>query len=166
MAYTQADKDALRRAYVFDALPLEKAAQMVGVSTPTACRWKAQAKKIGDDWDLVKSARTVADGSLEELARGLLTEIVILFKTATDAVKADDLDAKEKVQLLTMLSDSYTKAIGANKKLMPTTDKLAVAMQVIELLGDFIKDNKPNLMQDFVDVLVPFGAMVEKEFNG
>lgn len=165
MAYTTADKDKVRRAYIFDKLPLDKCAILHGISYPTVQRWKKEAKQAGDDWDKVKSAQTLAGGEIEDVARTLLTDLVIIFKTTMDGVKNDDLDAKTKVQLLASLADSYNKSISANKKLMPTTDKLAVAMTVMEMLGKYIQEYKPEAMAVFVEILVPFGELLSKEFE-
>lgn len=163
MAYTQADKDKVRRAYIFERLSLDKVASVHNISYPTVLRWKNQAKKAGDDWDKVKSAQTLAGGDVEDVARALLTDLIIIFKTTMDSVKTSHLDAVVKVQLLTSLADSYNKAINANKKMMPVTDKLAIAMTVMEMLGNYIKDNKPEAMALFVEILVPFGEFLDKE---
>ena len=166
VVYAQADKDNLRRSYVFDGMPLDKCANLHGVSYPTAQRWRREAKELGDDWDKVKSAHSLAGGELEEVARQILTDFVIQFKTTMELVKnSADLDAKTRVELLTSLSDSYNKAISANRKLMPETSKLAVALSVIERLAEFIKDNKPELLESYLGVLEPFGQLIEKEFK-
>lgn len=166
MAYHKDSKEQLRRAYVFDNLSLEKAAKLLGVSYPTAQRWKNKAKQDGDDWDKVKSAHTLAGGSIEALARQLLTDFVVQFKATMDLVKDDDaLDAKTRVELLTSLSDSYNKAIGANKKLMPEVSKLAIAMQVVNELGDYIKEHKPEVLPLFIEVLEPFGERLVRSFS-
>lgn len=166
MAYSQAIKGAVRRSYVFDQLPLEKCALIHGISYPTLQRWKKEACAKGDDWDKVKSAQTLAEGEIEDVARQLLTDLIIIFKTTMDTVKIDsELNSVAKVQLLTSLADSYNKAINANKKLMPTTDRLAIAMTVMELLSKYIQDTKPDMMGAFIDILVPFGELLSKEFD-
>lgn len=119
----------------------------------------------GDDWDKVKSAHSLAGGELEAVARQILTDFVIQFKATMELVKADELDAKTRVELLTSLSDSYNKAISANRKLMPETSKLAVALSVIERLAEFIKDNKPEMLESYLSMLEPFGQLIEREFK-
>lgn len=165
MAYSQADKDKIRRAYIFDKLPLDKCAMLHGISYPTVQRWKKQALDNGDDWDKVKSAQTLAGGEIEDVARTLLTDLIIIFKNTTDSVKSDEIDSVTKVKLLASLADSYNKSVSANKKLMPVTDKLAVAMTVMEMLGRYIQDTKPEAMAVFVEILVPFGELLSKEFE-
>lgn len=166
MAHSQATKDELRRLYVFEQLSLEKAANVMSVSYGTAQRWKNQAQKQGDDWDKVKSAHSLAGGELEDVARQILTDLVLQFKATMELVKADiEIDAKTRVELLTSLSDSYNKAISANRKLMPETSKLAVAMQVLQKFAEHLKTHKPELMTEFLDVLEPFGQEIEQELK-
>ena len=83
MAHDQATKDKLRRLYVFERLSLEIAAGQCGVSFATARRWKASAEKAGDDWERVRAAHTMAGGSLEDIARQLLTDLVLQFKAVS-----------------------------------------------------------------------------------
>lgn len=165
MAYSQDDKDKVRKAYIFDKLPLDKCASLHGISYATVQRWKNQARARGDDWDKVKSAQTLAGGEIEDVARELLTELIIIFKNTTDSVKSDEIDSVTKVKLLASLADSYNKAVSANRKLMPVTDKLAIAMTVMEMLGRYIQETKPEAMPIFVEILVPFGEVLSKEFE-
>lgn len=166
MAHAQSTKDELRRLYVFDQLSLASCAVTVDVSYATAQRWKNQAQELGDDWDKVRSAHAMAGGEIEDIARQILTDFVIQFKSTMDIIKEDtELGAKTRVELLTSLSDSYNKAIGANKKLLPTTSKLAVALEVLERLANYIKEHKPELLVDFMDILEPFGTLIEKELK-
>lgn len=165
MAYTQEDKDKVRKSYICDRLSLDSVASVHSIPYQTVQRWKKQAKERGDDWDKIRTAQTLAGGEVENVARELLTDLIIIFKTTMDNVKNDEIDAKTKVGLLASLSDSYHKAISANKKLMPVTDKLAVAMTVMEMLGKYIKDTKPEAMPVFAEILVPFGEVLSKEFE-
>lgn len=165
MAHDKSKKDEIRRLYVFEQLSLANCAILMAVSYQTAQRWKRQAKKAGDDWDRVKSAHTMAGGELEDIARQILTDFVLQFKATMEMVKHDDIDAKTRVELLTSLSDSYNKAISANRKLMPETSKLAIALQVLEKLANFIKETKPDLLMAFMEVLQPFGERLEKDLK-
>lgn len=166
MAHSQATREDLRKRYIFEGLSLEKAAGLGGVSYGTAQRWKNQALQNGDDWDKVKSAHSLAGGELEDVARQILTDLVLQFKATMILVQADaEIDAKTRVELLTSLSDSYNKAISANRKLMPETSKLAVAMQVLQRLAEYIKEHEPDLLVDFLSVLEPFGVLIEQELR-
>ena len=165
MAHDVNTKTELRRLYLFERLSLEVAAAQVGVSLPTARRWKQQAAEFGDDWDKLRAAHTLAGTDLEDVARQLLTDLVLQFKATMEALQVAEIGAAERVQLLTSLSDSYNKAISANKKLMPETSKLAVALQVVEMLAAYLKQHKPDLLMDFMQILEPFGKTLEKELK-
>lgn len=141
MAHAQATKDKLRRLYVFERLSLEVAAGQCGVSFATARRWKDKAEAEGDNWEKLRAAHTMAGTELE------------------------DIPASERVTLLTSLSDSYNKAISANKKLLPETSRLAVAMEVLEKFAAWIKVKRPELLGAFLDELILFGKKLDKELK-
>ena len=165
MAHGQETRDKLRRLYVFERLSLEVAAGQCGVSFATARRWKDKAETAGDNWEKLRAAHTMAGKDLEDIARQLLTDLVLQFKGTMDALAREDIPASERVTLLTSLSDSYNKAISANKKLLPETSRLAVALEVLEKLADWLKTKRPELLGAFLDELEPFGAMLEKELK-
>ncbi len=166
MAYDKATRDALRRSYVFDRLSLEKSASIHSVSYPTARAWKAKAKTAGDDWDKIRTAHTMAGGEIEDIARQLLTDLIVQYKTTIDLVKMDaDITALQRVELLTSLSDSYNKALSASKKLVPETSKLATALQVLDKLSEYIKVNNPQQLIIFVEILQGFAENLQKELK-
>lgn len=166
MAHDNHAKNEVRRLYIFQNLSLASCAVVCKVSYATAMRWKKQAKEVGDDWDKVKSAHTLAGGSIEDVSRQILTELIMQFKTTMDKLKNDEnLSAKERVALLASLSDGYNKSVGASRKLMPETSELATAMKVLDKFANFIQENKPELLEAFVDVLEHFGEMLEKELK-
>lgn len=166
MAHDKSKKADVRKRYVFDGMSLATCATMASVSYATAQRWKNAARDAGDDWDKVKAAHTMAGGELEDIGRQILTDFVVQFKSTMDMIRGDDaLTATARVELLTSLSDSYNKAIAANKKIMPETSKLAVALQVLEMLAEYLRERHPDLLMPFMDVLQPFGEVLEKELK-
>ncbi len=166
MAHDNHAKNEVRRLYVFENLSLVSCAVATKVSYQTAMRWKKQAKDVGDDWDKVRTAHTLAGGSIEEISRQILTDLITQFKATMDKLKHDEnLSAKERVALLASLSDSYNKSVGASRKLMPETSELATAMKVLERLSKYIQEHKPEVLEVFVSVLEPFGEVLEKEFS-
>lgn len=166
MAYPQAVRDELRELYVFERLSLEMAAKQVGISIATARRWKFSAEETGDNWDKLRAAHTMAGSELEDIARQILTDLVLQFKATMDAIAADaEIDAQTRVELLTSLSDSYNKAISANRKLTPEASKLAIALQVIELLTEFISAKHSKHLSVFVGILEAFAPVLERELK-
>ena len=166
MAHSQDTKDMLRKKYIFEGLSLAMAAEMTKVSYPTAQRWKNAAAAANDDWDKVKVAHSMAGGDLEDMSRQILTDFIIQFKATMEAVRVDtDIPPQVRVGLLTSLSDSYNKAISSSRKMLPETSKLAVALQVLELLAKYIQEHNPDLLMEFMSVLEPFGHLIEKELK-
>lgn len=166
MAHDKDKKNQVRKSYVFDGLSLASCAMLADISYGTAQRWKNVAKDQGDDWDKVRVAYTMAGSDIEDLGRQILTDFIVQFKTTMDKVREDEgLSSTQRVELLTSLSDSYNKAISANKKIMPETNKLAVALQVVEMLSKYIAEHKPELLTVFMEVLEPFGVLLDKELK-
>lgn len=166
MAHSQATKDDLRKKYIFDGLSLAIAAKQCKVSYPTAQRWKNVAAEAGDNWDKVKVASTMAGGDIEGVSREILTGFIIQFKATMDAIKDDHMvSAMDRVEMLTSLADAYNKTVASSRKLLPETSKLAVALQVLELLAKHIQEHKPELLIEFMSVLEPFGRLIEKELK-
>ena len=166
MAHDTDKKSQVRKSYVFDGLSLASCAMLADVSYSTAQRWKNVAKDAGDDWDKIKAANTLAGSELEDIGRQILTDFIVQFKTTMDKIREDEtLTSTARVELLTSLADSYNKAIAANKKIMPETNKLAVALQVVEMLSKYIGEHKPELLMSFMEVLEPFGDLLDKELK-
>lgn len=166
MAHPQETRDGVRKAYVFDRLSLEIAAAMNGVSYGTARRWKQQAQNAGDDWDKIQSAQLIAGGGLEEVARQVLSGLVMQFQATMEAVQADtDINPAMKVKLLASLADAYNKTVAASKKVLPETSSLATAMQVLQRLAEFVRKNYPKHAPAFAEILEPFGAVIAKELG-
>ncbi len=166
MAHPIATRDQLRRHYVFDRLSLDKAADLTGVAYGTAKRWKDAAAKEGDDWDKVRSAHTLAGGELEDIARQLLTDLIVQYQATIELIKQNpDFGALQRVQLLTSLSDSYNKALAASKRLVPETSKLATALEVVDALSDYIRSHHSSHLAAFVEILPGFAEKLEKEMK-
>lgn len=166
MAYDHSTRDELRKIYCYDKLSLEKAAVVVGVSEPTARRWKKDAADAGDDWEKVRLAHTSAGGDMENIAKQLLTDLLIQYQTTITLIKDDnEMPAMARVELLTSLSDSYNKALSASRKLTPEVSRLATALEVLEKLSLFIKAKHPAQLFVFVEILGEFGEILEKELK-
>lgn len=166
MAHSQSTKDDLRKKYIFDGLSLAMAAVTTDVGYATAQRWKNQAADAGDDWDKVKVAHTMAGGDFEDMSRQILTDFIIQFKATMDMVKTtEQILPSQRVEMLTSLADAYNKTIASSRKILPETSKLAVALQVLELLAKYIQEHKPDLLIEFMSVLDPFGDLIAKELK-
>jgi len=166
MAHPVETRDALRASYVQGRLSLEVVAAMHGVAYGTARRWKQAALLAGDDWDKAQSAQLIAGGGLEAVARQVLVGLVTQLQATMEAVQNDaEQPSPVKVQLLASLADAYNKAVAASKKALPETSALAIGMQVLEKLADFVAKRYPQHALAFGEILAPFGEQLQRELT-
>ncbi|MBC3214852.1 DUF1804 family protein, partial [Serratia fonticola] len=145
---------------------LEIAAAQQGVSFATARRWKSAAADKGDDWDKFRAANLLAGGGMEDVARAVLMGLVVQYQATLEKIQTTpDIPPQKQVEMLASLADAYNKAISASKKILPETNSLAIAMDVIQQLALFIKTHYPQHLEAFADVLEPFGHEVEKHYG-
>lgn len=166
MAHPQEIRDKLRQLYVGGGQSLETAAQMCGITQATARRWRGQAKDKGDDWDRLRAAYTLAGGKIEDLGRAMMAGFLQQYHHTMELLQADAGTAPaDKVKLLASLADAFNKTVAANAKILPETGRLAVALQVIEMMLCFTQEQYPEHLAALVAVLEPFGVEVEKRFR-
>lgn len=147
-----------RKHYVFDRLSLEQAAKLVEVTYSTAKRWKEKAAAEGDDWDKLKNASALAGGDIEQLSQQILTEMLVQFNSVLELIKADaEMAAVTRVELLSSLMDNIHKSMSAMRRFLPETNALAIGMQVLRGLAEFVQTRFPQHGAAFVEILEPFG---------
>ncbi|WP_049262143.1 DUF1804 family protein [Neisseria bacilliformis] len=167
MAHPNETRDKLRGLYV-NSTSLEAAAAICGVSYGTARKWRETAKDKGDDWDRLRAAYTLSDGSIEDLARAIMTGFLVQYQntmTMLQDAPAEELPPDKRVLLLGSLADAYTKTVAANKRVLPETSELATALKVLEMLYAFVREKHPKHLAAFAEIIEPFGAVLEKEFK-
>ncbi|MGC0153291.1 DUF1804 family protein [Chromobacterium vaccinii] len=166
MAHAPEIRDKLRRLYVLDRLSLEVAAMQCGVSMSTASRWKRESTEAGDDWDKLRAAHILAGGGIENIARAALSGFMVQYQATMEALQVDpDTPAEKKVSMLASLADSFNKTIAASKRVLPETSQLATAMDVVQKMAMFIRENYPQHTAAFVEVLQPFGDELAKLYG-
>lgn len=166
MAHSDDTRRAVRASFVFDQLTLEASTALHQVPVPTARRWKGEARRAGDDWDKAQAAQLLAGGGIEEIARQTMAAFIQQVQATTTALQADtDLPPAERAKLLASLSDSFAKLMVSNRRLMPETDRLAVAMDVIQRFGEFIAKRRPALAGEFVEQLESFGDEIARAYG-
>ena len=62
------------------------------------------------------------------------------------------------------LADSFAKSVAASKRVLPETNRLAIALEVLEKQLVFVQQNFPQHLEAFVQVAEPFAAEVERYF--
>ncbi len=167
MAHGPEVRAAVRAAYVYEALSLEAAAERFNVAFGTASRWKREAKDNGDDWDKSRAAARLAGQGADNVSREVLEEFVTLFQSTIAQLKdSPDVPALAKAEALSRLSDAYYKTMRAVAATNPKLNRLAVAMEVIQLLTKFIREDYPQHTGAFLDMLETFGQRVSEVFGG
>lgn len=166
MAHGEDVRRKVRAAFVFDQLGLEISAVKHGVPEATAKRWKRDAKEAGDDWDKARSAQMIAGGGIEDVVRQTLAVVVQQVQATVELLQnSPDMPPGEKVKALSSLADAYNKLMAVSKRLMPETDKLAVAMDVIKRLDAFIRENAPQQAGPFSELLPSFGQELARAYG-
>lgn len=165
MAHPIETRQAVRSAYVHDRLPLEAAADRAGVAYQTARTWKARAKQDGDDWDKARSANLLASGGLGDITAQLLEDFTLLFQAVVEDITQGDYDGLKKAEALSRLSDAYTKTMKAAAGGDPKIARLSVALETLQMLADYIKEQHPEALGLYSQILEPFGARVNQAFG-
>ena len=166
MAHGEDTRRKVKAAYVFDQLALELAAAKEGVPLATARNWKREAKAAGDDWDKARSAQLIAGGGIEDVVRQTLAVVIQQVQATVEAIQNDGtMPPGEKVKALSSMADAYNKLIAASRRLMPETDRLAVATDVAKRLSEFIRANYPQHVGAFTEILGPFGEALARAYG-
>lgn len=166
MAHSEDKRRAVRAAYVFEQLSLEVAALKHEVPFATARNWKKAGKELGDDWDKARAAQMIAGGGFESVVRQTFAIVVQQVQASVVAIQQDpDMPAETKVKMLASLADAYNKMFALSKRLMPETDKLGVATDVVTRLVEFTRTKHPKHAMALLEVLEPFGDELAKVYG-
>lgn len=159
MAHSKDVVAAVRASYVFEGLYLKDIERRHRLPGRTVERWKRRAFEKGDDWDTARAAVRMSRGGEEVLAANVLEQFVYLFQaTLTELKDNDELKAPQKVEALSKLADAYGKTTAAMRRANPNLSKLSIAMEVLDLLAQFVRKRAPQAAPALLEVLEPFGA--------
>lgn len=165
MAHAPETRQSVRRAYVYDRLPLEAAAEREAVSYATARNWKRKAKEEGDDWDRARAASRMASGGLGDLTTRVLEEFALLFQVTMEEIGSGEFDGIQKAEAMSRLADAYTKTVKAAGGGDSSIGKLAVAMEILERLVAFVQRHYPQHAGALLEVLEPFGEELNQAYG-
>ena len=80
------------------------------------------------------------------------------------AVEQDlEMAPAEKTQLLASCADSTAKLTATMRRMMPETDALAVRMDVLRRLAEFVRTQYPQHVAAFAEMLEPFGEELARD---
>ena len=55
--------------------------------------------------------------------------------------------------------------VASSKRLLPEVSEMATAIKTVKMFGDFVQANKPELLQEFLELLNGFAETLDKEFK-
>lgn len=160
MAYSKDVKNQARNLYIETGLSLEAIANELKIGKNTVLAWKSGAKAVGDDWEKMRALN--ANQRLGSLGQAIVVQLLINFEKAlVEFSQLEDTPPLAKVKMLSELSESFNRAIIANKRLSPELQKWDVVLEVIDDLTEFIKQHEPDKLKTFGDILEPFGEYLK-----
>lgn len=165
MAHPPETRQAVRRSYVAERLPLEAAAEKHGVSYHTTRQWKRAAKAAGDDWDRARAAARMAAGGLGDLTTQVLEEFALLFQSTMEQIGSGEYDGIQKAEAMSRLADAYTKTMKAAGGGDAGIAKLSVALDVLGRLVTFVQEHYPHHAEALLEVLEPFGESLNGAYG-
>jgi len=140
MAHAPDKKIKLRAAYI-GGLPLEAAADKIGVPLPTARNWFREARAAGDDWDKFQRASLIVAGGGVEQAMGRIIAAALLRCEALLETPPDDIEAS--IKAMSTLGDTIAKLNAASGKWMPEADKLAIEAAAVKRFAELLVKHHP-----------------------
>lgn len=134
MAHPPEKRQALRTAYI-GGLPLEAAADKVGVPYATARNWFRSAREEGDDWDKFRAASLIVAGGGIEQAMGRIIAAGLMRCEALLERIGQITDPGEAADAVAALGDTISKLKNAAKSFMPEVSEQAVAIETLKSLS-------------------------------
>jgi hypothetical protein len=165
MAHGPEARAAVRAAYVHQALPIEQAARQCGVPEATARNWKAKARRGGDDWDRARAASYMSGQGSDTVMMSVLQSILILTQSTLADLETAQIDPLERVEAISRLTDAYHKTSAAISRGSPKLSRLAMAMEILEKLVEFVRTQHPQHAAALLTVLEPFGAELARAYS-
>lgn len=163
-----ADQDIKRKArseYIYKRKTQAMIALSVGVSAATIRRWKAAAKRQGDDWDVARAAHMVAGEGLDAVITTVVEEFMIMAQNMIEELKEPDQPLDKRVQQITSLADAMNKMTVAAGKLAPKISELGVAQDVIRRLTEFVREEFPDHAPVILEIAEPFAEHLVEAYG-
>lgn len=165
MAYGAETKAALRVAVVHEGLHIEAAAKRLGVSIRTAQNWQRRARAEGDDWRRARTLSYMHGKGSDQVLMSVLESIVNLTQQTLADIQVAEIEPLDRVEAISRLVDAYHKTSAAVAKNSPRLSRLAVAMEVLEKLAEYIGARHPALAPALLEVLEPFGQDLARQYG-
>ncbi len=163
-----ANDDTRRKArsdYIYRRMSGTTIALLYNVSRSTFGRWKSNAKKKGDDWDIARSASIIAGEGIEVVVSTVVEDFMVMAQSLLEEIKGDAVPVDQKVKHLVSLADAMTKMTSAAGKLAPSISELGVAQDVMRHLLDFVRAEFPQHANVVLEILEPFGERLPELYS-
>lgn len=166
MARDEDKKRQARKRFIFERQSVPTICLALGISDSTLRRWKKDARQLGDDWDVARSATMLAGEGLETVVASVVEDFVILFQATVEDVKSSEtLQAADRVKLMASLSDAFNKMVSSAGRVAPKLSELGVANDVLSRLAEFVRIEFPQHSSAFVEILEPFGDRLAEVYG-
>ena len=147
-----------------EGLSYELIAKKLNVSHSTILRWKRKDAGTPFDWDHLRYLGMLSQDSIENLNQAILAKFLDMLDTTIKEVYQADLSPTEKTKDLASLGDTFNKMISAMKKTTPEVAVAEVALKVLEIIIDTIKEDR-DLSERFTLYLDKINERIIQEFS-
>ncbi len=166
MAHPKDTRIKARNMYVQTRCAIPTISAALDVPEGTLRKWKGDAKQSGDDWDIARAAATMKGEGLETMVSAVIEDFTVMFQVTMEQVKEDpNIKPDSKVKLMASLSDSFNKMVLAAGRSAPKLNEMAIAMDVVKRLAEFIAGEFPQHGTAFQEILEPFGTEIVKVYQ-
>jgi hypothetical protein len=142
MAHPPEKRLALRTGYI-GGLPLEQAADKVGVPYATARNWYRDARANDDDWDKFRNASLiVAGGGIEQAMGRIIAAGLLRCEALLERVGEID-DPADAAAAVASLGDTMSKLRVAAKSFMPEVSEQVIVADTLKALAVWTGDAAP-----------------------
>jgi hypothetical protein len=156
----------LRSLYVHGNFTLESAAEQMQISKRSAMRWKNQALSEGDDWDRARLAHLISQEGRDAFIASMVDGFVTANLTCQRLIaEAPDMSPMQRVNLLASLADSFAKVMRAQERAQPDVNRQAVAMEVMEHLLRFVREQYPKHSGVLLEIYDPFAVEINNVYS-
>jgi len=165
MAHSAEIRAAVRAAVVHEGLHPKEAARRLGVPARTVEQWMRRARREGDDWLRARTLSYMHGKGSDQVLMSVLESIVNLTQKTLADIQVADIPPLDRVEAISRLVDAYHKTAAAVAKNSPRLNRLALAMEILEKLADYVVASHPKHAPALLEVLEPFGQEIAKAYG-
>ena len=155
-----------REYFVLHNMKLEDIGTQLGVAGSLVRRWKHNAKVNGDNWDMARDAHIIAGQGNDEIAQKALRNALINIDSIMEEVQENpELTLEMKIKYIGICGDAAAKISAASSRIAPQISELAVALDVIKRLADYIRKHHRDQAEVFLASIEPFSKEILEAYS-